>query len=1006
MGDLSIQRGPLDLSLLGKTSEAPRRAAAGPVREAPGTRGSVISGRLQSLIDSLGASGSGQGRRLLRAGEGVLAEAQTSLGKMAALARRAAGEGSVDRTALQGELDSLVNELDRVLKSAPGLFSGEGGRTLPRWLADGLSGDLSDARLLAELGLDKTATPAQVLAAVAQRLGSSTAADRLAALYLGAIIAGGGSLPGQMDLTALLEGLEQLLGQADLGVPLDESLLALTGGAFSGMADLEAQLGAGTAPGMREFLSALPPAQDGAAGPEKSVSLTGSQGPENAAGAGKAVQTQTFGGLQAEGKDLSGLSWDKASGTLTVGGSADVTLTGTGKAVSLVLAGSGTVTLRDVETPALEVRGGSAQLLTQGENALGEVRLERGASLVLGGDGRLELQSVRGDRTNTVVLSGGAVSVDAGRGALGEDVRVVMTAAASLTAQAPAVVTPAGAQMEPVDVVLKTLFPGLRGSASLAVDGKEVSAALRDGKDGVAARLWLERGVEDRPIHTVELRGRDETGKTRTRRLWVRWEEEIKRFREIEMYPNPFTVTGGEEGEDWVYDQTEQTLSIRTSQVTGFSGGSGVDANGKAFSGRVALENQIGEILLTLNGVECRPGSGRAFSLGRDNDVTLMLERGTQNVFASGRGCAGISLGDGASLTIDTVPIPADPDLALLESEEEDPDPLDGLLDRSVDDLLEHGLDFLLDEPLEEPPEEEPTGEEEDLGEERKPDPGPGSLSASGGSGGAGIGRDSGGSWDRVSRITIRGGTVTAEGRGGGAGIGAGKHGFMGPISITGGTVSATAGQGGGAGIGGALGAPAGDITIRGGIISAEASCQAAAIGAGLEGECGDILIAGTAKIIKAQGGGGEAGIGACKFGGCGEIRVEEGAELSGAALRPWDGPLSQPWEREGVSVRAGGGTISLPRFVLNPRVLRIQGLDLSGRRSAQAAGAVISDAQARLALVQETYNELYGKAYGGDPIRSAETAADELADLSERPGQAARAHAGGNTGDVARLLR
>ena len=54
-----------------------------------------------------------------------------------------------------------------------------------------------------------------------------------------------------------------------------------------------------------------------------------------------------------------------------------------------------------------------------------------------------------------------------------------------------------------------------------------------------------------------------------------------------------------------------------------------------------------------MEGVVCKVSAGRAFSLGKDNQVTLLLQRGTENVFESGAGCAGISLGDGTSLYID-----------------------------------------------------------------------------------------------------------------------------------------------------------------------------------------------------------------------------------------------------------------------------------------------------------------------------------------------------------------
>lgn len=119
------------------------------------------------------------------------------------------------------------------------------------------------------------------------------------------------------------------------------------------------------------------------------------------------------------------------------------------------------------------------------------------------------------------------------------------------------------------------------------------------------------------------------------------------------MYPNPFSVTGGEQGQDWMYEEESQTLYILSAQVSAVSGGSGTDAAQEPFSGRIALADGIGVLALSLGGVMCRVSSGRAFHLGRGNEVTLILQSGTSNLFESGPGCAGISLGSGTSLNID-----------------------------------------------------------------------------------------------------------------------------------------------------------------------------------------------------------------------------------------------------------------------------------------------------------------------------------------------------------------
>ena len=232
-----------------------------------------------------------------------------------------------------------------------------------------------------------------------------------------------------------------------------------------------------------------------------------------------------------------------------------------------------------------------------------------------------------------------------------------------------------------------------------------------------------------------------------------------------------------------------------------------------------------GKLELTLGGVVCRVSEGGAFDLGRENDVTLFLQSGTDNRFESGAGRAGISLGDGTSLLVDC------------------PEARDN---------------------------------------SRNP---AGTLTASGGPGGAGIGRDSGGGRTQSGRIRIRGGAVTATGAGGGAGIGAGKRGSIGPVDILGGVVSATGESGGGAGIGGALGAAAGDITIRGGSVAALAPVPPRRWRRRVPGPgpCGDILITGSARIQKALGGDPGADIGACLFGGCGKVQITGGADIGRA---------------------------------------------------------------------------------------------------------------------------
>lgn len=278
MGELSIRRSggfavpqQREVGRAEKTSssQSASKPAEAAVPEAP--RPPAVRGQAELLLRA--------GRRTLRTGEAALAEVQDSLGRMAELAREAGGE-TPDREALQAELEQLRGTIDRILRSAvsggtPLFLDGEGGleegleallfavmdaaasedadQTLPGWLEDSLSGRLpTPEELLAGLGLDKTASAEEILAAVTGgALEGGTAAGYLAALYLGSVISGGDS-PAEA-----MEGLRRLLEKVAEGVPLDQAVEELTDGAFTGMEDFERQFTGGTAPGMQAFLSAL-----------------------------------------------------------------------------------------------------------------------------------------------------------------------------------------------------------------------------------------------------------------------------------------------------------------------------------------------------------------------------------------------------------------------------------------------------------------------------------------------------------------------------------------------------------------------------------------------------------------------------------------------------------------------------------------------------------------------------------------------------------------------------
>lgn len=886
---------------------------------APGTARAAFTApeTLQQLTrtDSRAVRQTREALRALQSGEGALAELENSLDRLSELARRAAEGGQADREALQTELEQLQKEIERILDTGISFLPESGG--------DGGAG------------------------------------DRLAVLYLGAVIAGSGELPREISPEQALEGLKLLLEKAAAGVEPDRAVALLTGGRFDGLADFQAWFAGSDIPGtlldglitpdglslplalpdlsallpllelggtdqglMAQVLTALESLPAGAEG-------TGS-------GAGGSVSLMQAGNLQAAGRDLSGLSFQEETGRLTVGGGSDVTLRGTGQQEgAIVLTGSGTVTLRDVRAALLTAAAPEVRIFAAGETVVGELGLEAGTVLTVDGTGPLRVSAFRVEQGGLLRLAEGAAVMP---GKSGEELAVLTTPVvlegpASLAAAARAGVYSAeGKALDPFDIVWETLLPGWSGITSVAVDGKQARMALLRGDP---VRLWLTKGDPSHgyDIHDLVLQGRDEAGRPQTRYAYLVWNQKRKVFEETALCDNPFSVTGGEPGEDWVYEEETRTLRILSGRVTALSGG---DREGEpSFGGRIALADGIGSVMLTLEGVVCRAAAGSAFDLGRDNNVTLLLQDGTDSRFESGPGCAGISLGEGACLR----------------------------LDRAA------------------------------LGETGRGDEG--ALTASGGRGGAGIGRNGGGSRDRNSSILILGGAITAVGGSSAAGIGAGQHSAMGAITIAGGTVVSTGGTGGGAGIGGALDAPAGDIQIRGGRITAGAAGHAAAIGSGVQGACGDILITGTARIVKAPD------IGACPLGGCGRVTVSGGADIGEARLRT-----------QADSLPEGEEEIP-PQFRLSMEGLGLDRLRVQTREEALRAVPGVDKALRRLAALRRIYGEMYVRAERGDSLGVWPTAgemvrdtgaADELLNgLKQAAHQAVKAH--GQPGEAGQIL-
>jgi len=287
MEKLSVRRNrELAVPKYQKTAKAEKHAGPDQARPAAGAgkAAATVSETLRQLMGRVTQVGrqAQEGRRTLQQGEAALAEVEHNLGHLEELAREAAQGGAADRAALQTELERLRGEIDQIAQKGvqAGLFQDgeagdgldalvdavmdgmaarqEGAQRLPAWLLGAMAGGVPDRDVLLEaLGVDSTASGAQVLAALGRlTLDASPAVGYLAALYLGAVISGG--VPsGAVDQAQAAQGLRQLLELVAQGVPTDQALEELTGGAFTSMEQFQAQFTGGTAPGLEPFLMNL-----------------------------------------------------------------------------------------------------------------------------------------------------------------------------------------------------------------------------------------------------------------------------------------------------------------------------------------------------------------------------------------------------------------------------------------------------------------------------------------------------------------------------------------------------------------------------------------------------------------------------------------------------------------------------------------------------------------------------------------------------------------------------
>ena len=558
-----------------------------------------------------------------------------------------------------------------------------------------------------------------------------------------------------------------------------------------------------------------------------------------------AMPYKDYGGLRVYGAKDRDISYDASSQTLTIKAGSGIKISMENPAAAsatvekLVLGetgGTGTVGavldgVRLGGSKTLTIQQ-SADVTYEQDNDFGKIDLQ--ADTVFTGTGCLKTDTFDTGNHN-VNFKGGAVVVNGGSGAIAGTVTVQVDGTVIA-----ATLTPPPAGKASIGVPFSTELSGLADITSISIDGKKYDMSL--GKNQANAKLWLDPSQSHRIVFT------DSQGKNKVLAA-KRIDNGSGTFDHFDwgVPSKPFTVTGGTEGTDWEYTGDDgNTLLIKSGAALTISAGNSVDETGKALIGRIKVQDSLGAVDLTLDGVTSQVSTGQAFALGKGNTVSVTLADGKKNTFKSGREYAGISVGTGTSLTVKGGTAGTGELIAA-----------GGYNGAGI------GRDHTR--------ENDQTSSIMIEG---------GHIAATGGDYGAGIGASDG---THFGNIKITGGSITAHGGTGGAGIGGSNAAKVGDIEIKNADVTATS-QGHGAGIGGGWGSSAinGIIIIDGNSkISASSPTHGTGIGAGCQGTSGTITIKGNAVIAKAEGGEEGAGIGASWIGRCGDIIIEGKAAVN-----------------------------------------------------------------------------------------------------------------------------
>lgn len=802
--------------------------------------------------------------------------------------------------------EALTSGMFGVVEDASGgLSQNTAKHQFPSWFVEGMAQTASGPGnwlKSSTLNISAQSTDAQILTAIRNnKLSSGSTASEygtgyLACMYLGAVIAGGGTRPAAVDAAVISDGLGKLMNQVIGGKSLNDAVNTLTNGTFTSISDFTAKFDAGlpdAAAFTRDLLTATGSGRGGiVSGDLKAADLTpdtvpgtkvnlfelnpNNEGVKNLYPDGYQVfsggtasasgipptgftpsQAPDYGDFVITGAAAGDVSYDANTNTLTVSGNSDVQISlkagvssSNGK---IAVQGTGKVTLSNVNlgaSDALTVKT-DAEITYTGTSKLGGILLDSGTDVTFKGTGRLEAGTFTSDNSNTVRFQGGAVLAgNNGSGSITASNIIIDNASvtASLSSQPK---NSSGEALYAVDLPWAGKLGGLTADI-VSIDFDGVKSDMQIG-NGQKATLWMSGDLSaSQPArHTVMVT--DAKGVSKTLLAEFDPSAAAPGFKWI----GPFQVlkdgVAAQEGIDYVYEG--EKLVIKQAGNFTLSGGTISGVNGVDIKGSIRLDDNLGAVNIVLDGVTCKPSSGCAMDLGSGNQVTLKLKDGQDNQFESSTNAAGIRLGNKTDLTVEN------------ESGSSGSGKLVATGGTSSAGIGCSDGSSALNSSI-----EIKSGEIKAHG-------GSGKTGTTGGAAGIGAGNRAG-----FGNIKISGGKIETTGGAGGAGIGGAQSAEVGNIEITGGTIDASS-HSHGAGIGGGWGSAAknGTITISGGDITASSTQHGTGIGAGCSGSSGKITITGNAYITSALGGKEGAGIGASWNGDCADIEISGNAVIKEA---------------------------------------------------------------------------------------------------------------------------